>query len=190
MNSAVLISLIVVAVLVVLFLLYVLTTYKALVGLRARVDEAWSDIDSQVARRAELMPKLTDTVAAYATHDRAVLDSVATARDESVRASGPAEATVAANHVQQALRSLYSVAEAYPQLQASPNFLQLQGDLGDTEEKIQASRRFYNGGVRELNTRIQVFPNSLFARRLGFGARDFFEVADGAAIAEPPRIQF
>jgi LemA protein len=92
--------------------------------------------------------------------------------------------------MQQALKSLFAVAEAYPQLQASQNFLQLQQAVVDTEDKIQASRRFYNGGVRELNTKIKVFPNNLFARRLGFGEREFFEVVDGAAIAEPPRIQF
>ena len=92
--------------------------------------------------------------------------------------------------MQQALKSLFAVAEAYPQLQASQNFLQLQQSVVDTEDKIQASRRFYNGGVRELNTKIKVFPNNLFARNLGFTEREFFEVVDGAAIAEPPRIQF
>jgi LemA protein len=92
--------------------------------------------------------------------------------------------------MQQALKSIFAVAEAYPQLQASQNFLQLQQQLVDTEDKIQASRRFYNGGVRELNTKIKVFPNNLFARNLGFTPREFFEVVDGASIAEPPRIQF
>jgi LemA protein len=92
--------------------------------------------------------------------------------------------------MQSALRSVFAVAEAYPQLQASQNFLQLQGELVDTEDKVQASRRFYNGGVRELNTKVKQFPNTLFVRNLGFTERDFFEVADGAAIAEPPRVQF
>jgi LemA protein len=92
--------------------------------------------------------------------------------------------------MQQALRSLFAVAEAYPALQASQNYLQLQQSLVDTEDKIQASRRFYNGGVRELNTKIKIFPNNLFARGLGFVEREFFEVADGPAIAEPPRVQF
>ncbi|MCU1534845.1 MAG: hypothetical protein JWR53_1326, partial [Glaciihabitans sp.] len=92
--------------------------------------------------------------------------------------------------MQGALKSIFAVAEAYPQLQASQNFLQLQAELVDTEDKIQASRRFYNGGVRELNTKIRVFPNNVFAKRLGFTAREFFEVADAAAIAEPPRVQF
>jgi LemA protein len=92
--------------------------------------------------------------------------------------------------MQQALKSIFAVAEAYPQLQASQNFLQLQGELVDTENKIQASRRFYNGGVREYNTKIQVFPNTLFARGMGFTEREFFEVDDVASISEPPRIQF
>lgn len=92
--------------------------------------------------------------------------------------------------MQQALKSIFAVAEAYPQLQASQNFLQLQSDLVDTENKIQAARRFFNGGVRELNTKIQIFPNNIFAKMFGFTAREFFEVEDVAAISEPPRIQF
>ena len=98
--------------------------------------------------------------------------------------------SVAEGHMQTALKSIFAVAEAYPQLQASQNFLRLQADLVDTEDKIQASRRFYNGGVREFNTKIKVFPNNLFARRLGFTEREFFEVDNLAAIAEPPRVQF
>jgi LemA protein len=115
---------------------------------------------------------------------------VTKARAETLSASGPAEASVAENHIQSALKSIFAVAEAYPQLQASQNFLRLQSDLVDTEDKIQAARRFYNGGVREFNTKIRVFPNNIFARRLGFTAREFFEVADANAIAEPPRVQF
>ena len=105
-------------------------------------------------------------------------------------ASTPAEASAAENHFQGALKSLFAVAEAYPQLQANQNFLQLQAELVDTEDKIQASRRFYNGGVRELNTKIKVFPNTLFVRGLGFTEREFFEVAEPSAIAEAPRVQF
>ena len=103
------------------------------------------------------------------THEKSVFDALATARSESLAATTPAEASVAENHVQQALKSIFAVAEAFPQLQASPSFLQLQGDLVDAQDKIQASRRFYNGGVREFNTKIQVFPNNLFARRPAFG---------------------
>jgi LemA protein len=119
-----------------------------------------------------------------------VFENVTRARAETLSAQGPADASAAENHMQQALKSIFAVAEAYPQLQASQNYLQLQGELVDTEDKIQASRRFYNGGVRELNTKIKVFPNNLIAKNLGFTERDFFEVTDNAAIAEPPRVQF
>ena len=104
--------------------------------------------------------------------------------------SSPAQQAAQENELTEALGRLFAVAEAYPQLQASQNFLQLQQSVVDTEDKIQASRRFYNGGVRELNTKVKVVPNNLFARNLGFAEREFFEVTDGAAIAEPPRIQF
>ena len=105
-------------------------------------------------------------------------------------AQGSGDPVTAENHFQQALKSLFAVAEAYPQLQANQNFLQLQAELVDTEDKIQASRRFYNGGVRELNTKIKVFPNTLFVRGLGFTEREFFEVDEPSAIAEPPKVQF
>jgi LemA protein len=190
MGTAVWISIAVVVLLIVLLALYLWVTYNSLVTLRQRVDEAWSDIAAQLRRRADLIPNLTGMVSSYATHEKAVFGAVTVARDESLSASTPAEASVAENHMQQALRSVFSSAESFPQLQASPEFLQLQADLVDTEDRIQASRRFYNGGVREFNNKITVFPNSLFARRLGFGPREFFEAADIAAIAQPPRIQF
>jgi LemA protein len=115
---------------------------------------------------------------------------VTKARAATLSAGDPGAAAEAENMMQSALKSIFAVAEAYPQLQASQNFLQLQGELVDTEDKIQASRRFYNGGVRELNTKILLFPNTIFAKNLGFDQRDFFEVADSAAIAEAPRVQF
>jgi len=185
--------LVVVGVIVLLIIavgIYLWATYNSLVQLGVRVDEAWSDITVQLKRRADLIPNLIDTVKGYAAHEKAVFENVTRARAETLSATGPGEAGAAEGHLQQALKSLFAVAEAYPQLQASQNFLQLQAALVDTEDKIQASRRFYNGGVRELNTKIKVFPNNLFARNLGFTEREFFEVADGAAIAEPPRVQF
>jgi len=190
MGTALLVIVIVIIALVVIIGLYLLATYNGLVRSNVRVDEAWSDITVQLKRRADLIPNLIETVKGYAAHERGVFESVTKARAETLSAQGPAEASVAENHIQAALRSIFAVAEAYPQLQASQNFLRLQADLVDTEDKIQASRRFYNGGVRELNTKIKVFPNSIFAKRLGFSARDFFEVSDVAAIAEPPRVQF
>ncbi len=170
--------------------IYLWATYNSLVTLNVRVDEAWSDITVQLKRRADLIPNLIEAVKGYAAHEKAVFENVTRARAETLSAQGPADAAVAENHMQSALKSIFAVAEAYPQLQASQNFLQLQGELVDTEDKIQASRRFYNGGVRELNTKIKVFPNTLFVRGLGFTEREFFEVADAAAIAEPPRVQF
>ncbi|MCK3770307.1 LemA family protein [Microbacterium aerolatum] len=181
--------LIVVAVLV-LIGIYFWATYNSLVQLNVRVDEAWSGITVQLKRRADLIPNLIETVKGYASHEKAVFENVTRARAETLAATSPGEAGIAEGHLQQALKSLFAVAEAYPQLQASQNFLQVQHALVDTEDKIQAARRFYNGGVRELNTKIKVFPNNLFARGLGFTEREFFEVADGAAISEPPRVQF
>jgi len=169
---------------------YLWSTYNGLVTLNVRVDEAWSDITVQLKRRADLIPNLIEAVKGYAAHESQVFENVTKARAETLGVQTPADAAVAENHMQSALKSIFAVAEAYPQLQASQNFLQLQGELVDTEDKIQASRRFYNGGVRELNTKIKVFPNTLFVRGLGFTEREFFEVADAASIAEPPRVQF
>lgn len=170
--------------------IYLWATYNSLVQLNVRVDEAWSGITVQLKRRADLIPNLIETVKGYVSHEKAVFENVTRARAETLSAGGPGEAGIAEGHLQQALRSLFAVAEAYPQLQASTNFLQVQQALVDTEDKIQAARRFYNGGVRELNTKIKVFPNNLFAKGLGFTEREFFEVADSSAISEPPRVQF
>lgn len=188
--EALLIVLGVIVLLVVIIGIYLWSTYNSLVTLNVRVDEAWSDITVQLKRRADLLPNLIEAVKGYAAHEKAVFENVTKARAETLAAQGPADAAVAENHMQQALKSIFAVAEAYPQLQASQNFLQLQAEIVDTEDKIQASRRFYNGGVRELNTKIKVFPNTLFVRGLGFTEREFFEVSDSAAIAEPPRVQF
>ncbi|MBI5161298.1 MAG: LemA family protein [Micrococcales bacterium] len=185
--------LIVVGIIVVLAVIagiYLWSTYNSLVTLKVRVDEAWSDITVQLKRRADFIPNLVSTVQGYATHERQVFENVTQSRAATLSAQTPAEASAAENRMQTALKSIFAVAEAYPQLQASQNFLSLQGELVDTEDKIQAARRFYNGGVREFNTKIQVFPNTLFVRRLGFTEREFFEVDEPAAIAEPPRVQF
>ncbi|MCU1636214.1 MAG: hypothetical protein JWQ68_1453 [Cryobacterium sp.] len=185
-----LIPVLVVVALVVIAGIYLWVTYNSLVTLNVRVDEAWSDITVQLKRRADLIPNLIESVKGYAAHERSVFENVTRARAETLSAQGPVEASAAENHMQNALKSIFAVAEAYPQLQASQNYLQLQAELVDTEDKIQASRRFYNGGVRELNTKMKVFPNNFFAKSLGFAERDFFEVTDSAAIAEPPRVQF
>ncbi len=169
---------------------YLWATYNGLVRLNVRVDEAWSDITVQLKRRADLIPNLIEAVKGYAAHEKQVFENVTAARAATVGATTPGQAAVAEAQFQSALKSLFAVAEAYPQLQASENFQHLQAELVDTEDKIQASRRFYNGGVRELNTKIKVFPNTLFVRGLGFTEREFFEVDEPSAIAEPPRVQF
>ena len=186
-------ALIVVGVVVVLAAIvgiYLWSTYNSLVTLNVRVDEAWSDITVQLKRRADLIPNLIETVKGYAAHEKQVFEDVTKARAATLSAGDPAAAAEAENMMQSALKSIFAVAEAYPQVQASQNFLQLQAELVDTEDKIQASRRFYNGGVRELNTKVQQFPNNVFAKSLGFSEREFFEVENPAAIQEPPQVKF
>ncbi|MFJ3028472.1 LemA family protein [Curtobacterium sp. NPDC087080] len=193
MDTGLVTTLIVVGVVVVLLVvigIYLWVTYNSLVTLKLRVDEAWSDITVQLKRRADLIPTIVDTVKGYAAHEKSVFESVTRARAETLGADDASSASVAEGHMQKALKSVFAVAEGYPQLQSSQNFLQLQSELVDTEDKIQAARRFYNGGVRELNTKIRVFPNSTFAKSKGFTEATFFETAEPAAIAEPPRVQF
>ena len=173
--------------------IYLWVTYNALVALKVRVDEAWSDITVQLKRRADLIPNLIDTVKGYAAHEKEVFENVTKARAATVSPEAlehPQQAAQAEGMLQGALKSLFAVSEAYPQLVASSNFLELQRELTDTEDKIMASRRFFNGGVRELNTKIQQFPNNVFASSLGFSEREFFEVDNLAAISEPPKAQF
>jgi len=186
------VGIIAVAVLVV-FVIWFVSMRNGLVRLNVRVDEAWSDITVQLKRRADLIPNLVETVKGYAKHESGVFENVTKARAATISGSAlsnPAEAAKAEGAFQSAMKSLFAVAEAYPQLQASQNFLGLQSELSDTEDKIMAARRFYNGGVRELNTKIKIWPNSFFAKSLGFPERAFFEVADRAAIAEAPEIKF
>lgn len=167
-------------------------TYNSLVKLKVRVEEAWSDITVQLKRRADLIPNLIETVKGYAAHEKQVFEDVTKARSEVLAATtkGPAETAKAENQFEGALKSLFAVAEAYPQLRASENFQQLQNELVDTEDKIQASRRFYNGGVRDLNTKVQQFPSNLIAGMLGFASKEFFEVEDMAAVEKPVEVKF
>ena len=179
--------------LVVVIGVYLWSTYNGLVTLNLRVDEAWSDITVQLKRRADLIPNLIETVKGYATHESTVFDNVTKARAATVSPqvlAHPAAAAKAEGEFAGAMKSLFAIAEAYPQLQTNQNFLALQSELTDTEDKIMAARRFYNGGVREFNTKIKVFPNNIFASRLGFAVREFFEVADNAAIQNAPQVKF
>lgn len=166
------------------------STYNGLVTLKVRVDEAWSDITVQLKRRLDLIPNLVNTVKGYAAHESGVFTQVTEARANALNAQGVKETAQAESRFEGALKSLFAVSEAYPDLKANQNFIELQQELVDTEDKIQAARRFYNGGVRDLNTKIQVFPNNLFARMLGFTPRDFYEVEDQAAVEAPVNVQF
>lgn len=190
--DALTIALIAIVVVVVLIGLFFWATYNGLVKLNVRVQEAWSDITVQLKRRADLIPNLVESVKGYAAHEKGVFEAVTAARTAMLSATseGPAAAAKAENQFEGALKSLFAVAEAYPQLRATENFQQLQNELVDTEDKIQASRRFYNGGVRDLNTKIQMFPANMIAGMLGFKQREFFEVADSAAIQEPVAVKF
>ncbi|MBP9802088.1 LemA family protein [Patescibacteria group bacterium] len=156
--------------------LWVIFIFNALVRLKNRVSEAWSDIDVQLKRRYDLIPNLMETVKGYMQHEEGVLTKVTEARNMAMNASGTEAKGKAENMLSETLKSLFAVAESYPDLKASQNFLQLQDEISDTENKIQASRRFYNGNVRDFNTKIQVFPNNMIANTLGFKAFEFFEV--------------
>jgi len=193
MDTGLVTTLIVVGVVVVVLVvigIYLWATYHALVALKGRVDTAWSEITAQVQRRADLVPTIVDTVQGYATHEKGVFENVTKARAETLSAGDATSASTAEGHMQKALKGVFAVAEGYPQLQASQQFLHLQSELVATEDKIQSARRFYNGGVRELNTKVRRFPNSTFARNRGFAEVPFFESSEPAAIAEPPRVQF
>ncbi|MBI2588838.1 LemA family protein [Candidatus Saccharibacteria bacterium] len=175
-----------------LILLTIIVIYNTLVRAKVRTDEAWSDITVQLKRRYDLIPNLVEAVKGYAKHESSVFQKVTEARTRAMSAEGPAEAAKADNMFQAALKSLFAVAEAYPQLRASENFQKLQDEVTDTEDKIQASRRFYNGAARDLNIKIQTFPTNLFAGMMGFKIREFFEVPGGqaAAVAEPVKVDF
>lgn len=172
---------------VVIIGIFLWATYNALVTLRIRVDEAWSDITVQLKRRLDLIPNLIETVKGYAKHEKSVFEEVTEARANVLSAKGVKATAAAENQFEGALKSLFAVAEAYPDLKASQNFVELQQELVDTEDKIQAARRFYNGGVRDLNTKIQTFPHNVVAALFKFTSRVFFEL-DGAemATAEKP----
>ena len=183
------VALIIFAIVIVLIIVAVVS-YNGLITSRNRVDEAWSDINVQLKRRYDLIPNLVSTVKGYASHEAKVFEDVTTARTSAMSAQAPAHKTAAENQLSGTLKSLFAVTEAYPDLKANQNFLELQQELTDTEDKIQASRRFYNGNVRDLNTKIQVFPTNIFAGMLHFTTRDFFETEDQAVIEKPVSVSF
>ena len=186
-------ALIIVIVVVVLLVAVFGAMYNSLVRLNVRANEAWSDITVQLKRRYDLIPNLVNTVKGYAQHESGVFEKVTEARANAMNAQGVQETAKAENQFSDTLKSLFAVAEAYPDLKASQNFQVLQAELVDTEDKIQASRRFYNGVVRDFNTKRTVFPTNIFAGLLGFNKdKEFFELdeAAAAAAAEPVNVQF
>ena len=188
MNVAIIIGVVVVLVVVILAAMY-----NALVRLNQQSDEAWSDITVQLKRRYDLIPNLVNTVKGYATHEKTVFNDVTKARTQAMNAEGVAETAKADNIFQETLKSLFAVAEAYPDLKASANFQELQNEITDTEDKIQASRRFYNGVVRDFNTKRKTFPTNIFAGVLGFRTdKEFFELeeAENITVQKPVDVKF
>src|SRR3989344_8577154 len=168
--------------------LWLITTYNRLITLKNRMKEAWADIDVQLKRRYDLIPNLVETVKGYAAHESQLFEKVTQARANAMNAQGTQAKAQAENILSGALKSLFAVSEAYPDLKASVNFLELQRELTDTEDKIQASRRFYNTNVRDLNIKIESFPDSMLANMFGFTKMDLFEIA--ASEKEPVKVQF
>ena len=172
------IVLIVIVVLVVLLGIYAIASYNGLVSLRNRIENAWAQIDVQLKRRYDLIPNLVETVKGYASHERETLDAVITARNAGINASGPAEQAQAENAITGALKSLFALSEAYPDLKANQNFAQLQEELTGTEGRIAYARQFYNDTVYRYNTKIQSFPSNVLANAFKFSEREYFQADD------------
>jgi LemA protein len=183
-----LLTTIIIAVAVVV-VLWLILTFNGLVRLRYRVREAWSDIDVQLKRRYDLIPNLVETVKGYAAHEKGVFENVTEARSRAMGAGTLKEKDEAENALSQTLKSLFAVAENYPTLRASENFQKLQSELTDTEDKIQAARRFYNGNVRDLNIRVESFPTNVVAGIFGFKKEEFFGV-ENQSEREPVQVKF
>lgn len=173
---------------VVLIALWLVAVFNGLIKLRNRVDEAWSDIEVQLKRRYDLIPNLVNTVKGYAKHEKGVFEKVTEARASAMQAKTPAEHAKAENFLSETLKSLFAVSENYPDLKASDNFLHLQKELVDAEDKIQAARRFYNGNVRDFNTKKQVFPSNMVAGTFGFKDYEFFDAPENETAR--PDVQF
>ena len=173
---------------VVLLGFFLVAMYNSLVQLRVRSDSAWSDIDVQLKRRHDLIPNLVETVKGYAAHEKGTFENIAKFRSQAMQASSPADKAAAENQLTGALKSLFAVAENYPELKASEEFTQLQASLSQTEDSIQNSRRYYNAVVRDLNTKIQSFPTNILAGMFGFTQRQFFETTE--ADREPVAVKF
>lgn len=169
--------------------IWFIAIYNGFVKLVNRVKEAWADIDVQLKRRYDLIPNLVETVKGYATHEKTAFEKVTEARAKALGAQSVREKGEADNQVKEALKSIFAVAEAYPQLRAVESFTKLQDELSDTENKIQAARRFYNGNVRDLNIKTDLFPSNIVARIFNFQKAEFFELEEEAA-KEPVKVKF
>jgi len=174
---------------IILLALWIAGTYNGLVKLKNRAKEAWADIDVQLKRRYDLIPNLVEIVKGYAAHEKEVFEKVTEARSNAMKAETMKEKAQAENILSDTLKTLFAVSEAYPDLKASTNFLELQRELTDTEDKVQAARRFYNGNVRDLNIKIESFPANLVASSLGFQKIELFELAT-AEEREAPSVKF
>jgi LemA protein len=173
----------------VLIVIFLIAMYNGLVRLKVQCDNAWADIDVQLKRRYDLIPNLVETVKGYAAHEKGTLEAVINARNRAMSATGPAEKAEAENMLSGALKSLFALSEAYPQLRAVESFTSLQNSLTQIEDTVQNARRYYNAVVRDLNTKILQFPTNIFAGMLGFKQREFFEVSN-AAEREAPKVSF
>jgi LemA protein len=173
----------------VLIVIFLIGMYNGLVRLKVQCDNAWADIDVQLKRRYDLIPNLVETVKGYAGHEKGTLEAVVNARNRAMAATGPAEKAEAENMLSGALKSLFALSEAYPQLRAIESFTSLQNSLSQIEDTVQNARRYYNAVVRDLNTKILQFPTNIFAGMLGFKQREFFEIPN-AAEREAPKVSF
>jgi LemA protein len=177
--------------LIVAIVLYIVYVYNGLVALRQRVNQSFADVDVQLKQRHDLVPNLVETVKGYAAHERGTLEAVVKARNAAVAAQGAQQMAQAENALTAALRQLFALAEAYPDLKANQNFQQLQSELSDIENKLAAARRFFNNSVQEYNTGIEQLPAALFAGALGFQRREFFDLGDNRpALEAPPSVKF
>ena len=177
-------------IIIIVLVLIAIGLFNSLVTSRNRVDEAWSDIDVQLKRRYDLIPNLVETVKGYTKQESSVLQNVTAARANAMNAGSMEQKLKEENQLSSTLKSLFAVAESYPDLKSSQNFMSLQSDLTDTEDKIQAARRFYNSTVRDYNTKLQVFPTNIFASMLSFTKRQFFGIDEASAEAQPVKVQF
>ncbi len=174
---------------VVVIVLWLITTYNGLVTLSNQTNEAWSDIDVQFKRQFDLIPNLVNIVKGYAAHEQGTLEKVVQARNQAMGAGNLTDKGQAENLISGALKSIFALSESYPDLKANQNFLELQRELSDTIDKIQASRRFYNGNVRDLNTKAEHFPSNIVANLFGFGKREFFQ-AESESVKQPVEVKF